>query len=305
MGKLKFKHPAQAKLPHNVLNTEYDIRFFVEEMTNRLIEKVTLPKNDLGQVTCHINNNWEHSNTFLIKCPVERTYTIMWVYNGEIDFQDIIETLTDGVFYNEQLMTLPELKDMDESHIFILLHKMDPEIRNDPRIRLRLKRIKETFNPIKKIKYFETSIHDYWSVIFSFSTAFKTIKNIQEVLTKLLKEFARATFSSGVVLIDKNFVIIDKHASNSENLRITDDGFKELVNKWADMAQQGSPERSIQIPMPSGKGYLQQFRYEDEIYYIMSYSRNPRTEKLILEKLPELANRVFEILMGYSHEILF
>ena len=34
----------------------------------------------------------------------------------------------------------------------------------------------------------------------------------------------------------------------------------------------------------------------------MAYSRNPRTEKLILEKLPELANRVFEILMGFYFE---
>lgn len=218
-----------------------------------------------------------------------------------IDIQNM-EDLDGSFNYFNQLMDLPELKSIDPTHIFILLHKSDPEIRNDPRVRFRVKKIKDKFSIFKNINFFETSIHDYWSIIFSFSGAFKTIIKVGDVLNKLLKEFARATFSSGIILIDKNFLILDKHASNEENLRITEEGFELMINKWAKKAIEGEKAKTLQMDLEGGKGYFQEFNYEGEFYYIMSYSRNPRTEKLILEKLPELANRVFEILMGFYFE---
>ncbi|MFX1449431.1 MAG: ADP-ribosylation factor-like protein [Promethearchaeota archaeon] len=218
-----------------------------------------------------------------------------------VDVQDL-ENLDNSIEYYKSLFSLPEIKTIDPDKIFILIHKMDPEIKSDPRIRSRVKKIKEDFDAIKKAQYFETSINDYWSIIFSFSGAFRKIRKIEDVLKKILKEFARATFSSGVVLVDTNFLILDKHASNEENLKITDELFQQFVGAWAKQAAEGNPPQTLQIELEEGKGYFQRFKYENEEYYIMAYSRNPRTEKLILEKLPELANRIFEILMGFYFE---
>ncbi|NVM01810.1 MAG: hypothetical protein HWN67_05720 [Candidatus Helarchaeota archaeon] len=215
-----------------------------------------------------------------------------------VDVQDM-ENLDNSVEYYKNLFKLPEIQTIDPEKIIIFIHKMDPEIKSDPRIRSRVKKIKENFNAIKKAQYYETSINDYWSIIFSFSGAFRKIRKIAEVLNKILKEFSRATFSSGVVLVDTNFLILDIHASNEENLKITDEGFQQFVGIWAKQAAEGNPPEKLQTELKGGKGYFQKFKYEDEEYYIMAYSRNPRTEKLILEKLPELANRIFEILMGF------
>ncbi len=218
-----------------------------------------------------------------------------------VDAQDM-ENLDSSIEYYKNLFNLPEIQSIDPDKIFIFIHKMDPEIKSDPRIRSRVKKIKENFDAIKKAQYFETSINDYWSIIFSFSGAFRKIRKIEDVLNKILKEFARATFSSGVILVDTNFLILDIHASNEENLKITDEGFQQFVGTWAKQAAQGNPPEKLQIELKGGRGYFQKFNYEDEEYYIMAYSRNSRTEKLILEKLPELANRVFEILMGFYFE---
>ena len=48
-----------------------------------------------------------------------------------------------------------------------------------------------------------------------------------------------------------------------------------------------------------GKAYFQKFSFKDGTYFIMCYSKNPKTEMSILKRLPKLAGRVYQITKGY------
>ncbi|MHA1301674.1 MAG: ADP-ribosylation factor-like protein [Candidatus Helarchaeota archaeon] len=209
--------------------------------------------------------------------------------------------------YYKQFLNLPEIKSMDNSRIFVLIHKMDPDKRDLPEIKSRAEYIKKQFSSIKDVTFFETSIYDYWSVINCYSQGLNRIAVIKDILKKLLKEFARATFSSGVILLEENLFILEKHASNKKDLQIAESALKQFMNKWIEEVVKQESSKSIKkvsdfemnIVLKKGKAYFQKFSFKDQIYFIMCYSKNPNTENLILKNIPKLAYRVYEISKGY------
>jgi hypothetical protein len=124
------------------------------------------------------------------------------------------------------------------------------------------------------------------------------------VIIKILKEFARATFSSGIVLLDENFIILEKRASTEKNLKIIKNSTEQILNKWANVAASaGDKEPRIQIEIEVGRACLQKFSFgSEESLFIIVYSRNISTEKLVIQKLPELARHIYEVRVGYASD---
>lgn len=227
-------------------------------------------------------------------------------------FVDIqANNLEDSFEYFQQLMDIPNINSMDPSKILIQIHKMDPEIRDQPEIQEKVKKIKKLFSSIKEdfanLTYFETSIYDYWSIINCYSQGLNRIAVISDIFQKLLKEFARATFSSGVILLEENLFILAKHGSNDKDLEIAESALKKFMNHWVNECISSNSAKSIKdvtdfemdLKLETGKAYFQKLSFKDGLYFIMCYSKNPRTENLILKNIPKLASRVYEISKGY------
>ncbi len=217
------------------------------------------------------------------------------------------DNIDESFEYFQQLMKVSEIKSIDTSRVFILIHKMDPDKRELPEIQQRAEEIKNKFGSLKNVTFFETSIYDYWSIINSFSQGLKQITVIKDLFKKLLKEFARATFSSSIILLEENLLILEKHSSNEENLQIAQSALKQFLNSWVEDSIKDDSSKRItdvidfwtDIELENGKAYFQKFSFKDDTYFITCYSKNPKTEMLILKKLPELGYRVFEITKGY------
>ncbi|MHA1377421.1 MAG: ADP-ribosylation factor-like protein [Candidatus Helarchaeota archaeon] len=223
-----------------------------------------------------------------------------------VDIQS--DNLDESITYFKDLLTIPKINSMDPSKIIIEIHKMDPEIRDTPEIRAKVEKVKEQFNLIKEnLTYFETSIYDYWSIINCYSQGLNKITAIREIFEKLLREFARATFSSGIILLEENLFILAKHGSNEKDLQITQTALKQFMNKWVDECISCDSAQSIKnvtdfkmdLELDAGKAYFQKLSFKNGLYFIMCYSKNPRTENLILKNIPKLASRVYEISKGY------
>jgi hypothetical protein len=218
------------------------------------------------------------------------------------------DNIDESVAYFKQLMDLPEIKSIDPTRILVLIHKMDPEIRDLPDFRAKVEEIKKLFNAIKKSTFFETSIYDYWSVINSFSQGLKRITMIRDVFNKLLKEFARATFSSAVLLLEENLLVLEKHGSNEDNIETAQAALKKILDCWVEDAVKQETCKSISNVTDfetdidtedGGKAYFQKFSFEHGTYFITAYSKNPKTEMLVIKKLPKLAHRVHELTRGF------
>ncbi|MFX1449772.1 MAG: ADP-ribosylation factor-like protein, partial [Promethearchaeota archaeon] len=97
---------------------------------------------------------------------------------SEIDlifyFVDVQEdTIDESVEYFQQLIDLPQFKSIDPSRILVQIHKLDPEQLDQEEMQSKINEIKEAFEAIENVTFFETSIYDYWSILVCFSEGLK------------------------------------------------------------------------------------------------------------------------------------
>jgi len=102
-------------------------------------------------------------------------------------------------------------------YIIICLHKFDPDLENDDMIAENIQLAKELFEENSKdyrIKFFTTSIFDEWSIIKAFSYGLQRLASKLEILEKLLKRFAEATYSDAILLLDGSALPIGEYYNN-------------------------------------------------------------------------------------------
>jgi hypothetical protein len=175
-----------------------------------------------------------------------------------------------------------------------LIHKLDPELKDDPKIQEAASRVQEEFGKLGNFQFIETSIHDYLTIVSAFSQGLKATSKLEDILNNLLRQFARATFSSAVFLLEDNYIIIEQHASNEENMQNAHEGLRKILDQLKTKTY-----TRLKAEVKDGIAYLRNFSSKEQEFYILCYSKNASTEKLILEKLPELATRTYDVTAGF------
>ncbi|MFX0153965.1 MAG: ADP-ribosylation factor-like protein [Candidatus Hodarchaeota archaeon] len=181
-----------------------------------------------------------HTNSLL------GTSIVRWDLGGQKSYRKIYlghksRYFTDmqSIFYvidvqapNKFEKSLIFLKDIinitSESHpenfqFLILLHKYDPDIKNNKEILNHVKYLENQISSaIKDVKYsiFKTSIYDEPSLLKAFSDGVFYATHKSKMFETLLKEYMSKTYNSSMLLLDQNCFIIASRTTNEDYQRI-------------------------------------------------------------------------------------
>ncbi|KKL76865.1 hypothetical protein LCGC14_2040620 [marine sediment metagenome] len=112
---------------------------------------------------------------------------------------------------------------LDNFQFLILLHKCDPDIKNNTEIIENIKFLENKLPPIiKDLKFsiYKTSIYDEPSLLKVFSDGVFHATPRSKMVQVLLKEYMSKTYSSSTLLLDENCFIIGSRSTNKAYQRI-------------------------------------------------------------------------------------
>jgi hypothetical protein len=111
----------------------------------------------------------------------------------------------------------------DKPQIIICFNKFDPGMETAETLEVQAKKIEENitaFNPGFEIAFFRTSIFDPGTLIKAFSEGILKGSPKAALISGFLKEYAKVTFSSAVILLDENSLIMGSHYTKKRYLEL-------------------------------------------------------------------------------------
>ena len=196
----------------NAYNKIENIKPTLSFETKRLFNILGLPIYvwDLGGQKKFQQKYLEHREYF------ENTNQIFWV----IDIQDDVRFI-DSIEYFLKIWELLEKDRESLPQITFFLHKSDPDIRNNDRIRKNVKTMKNLFADLpQKFKFYETTIFDREELLFVFSKSLRNVFPKSNVLNDYLNEFLEKTDSLSIILLDYNILALSEASKDDESLNI-------------------------------------------------------------------------------------
>jgi GTPase SAR1 family protein len=231
-----------------------------------------------------------------------------------IDIQDKQARFDESLEYLKDIFeTFSILK--DNPLIIICFNKYDPDVTNKNDLDGRIAELQALINEINQnfdINYFNTSIFDHASLIKAFSVGIVKGNPKAKLISEFLREYAKITFSSGVILMDENSLIMGSHYANKRYLEIIEavsprfitaierlgdyNLFPEnvIVNiKFNEKAEEAKDEGEKEAII-----FLRSFKTANNIQFtLVTLSRNKNTFKLADEYLPQLAKQLSEFML--------
>ena len=199
--------------------------------------------------------------------------------------------------------------------IIICFHKFDPDLRENAIFQQRRDVLKDQIQqliPELETHFFETTIHELSTITKAFSEG--TIKGSpkEKLISEFLKEYAKLTFSSAVVLTDENSLVIGSHYSNAKYLEICEIVAPRFISAMDRLNNYGVLPKNVIVNVSFKKDPKKdgtESENEDAMVFVQSFStpgnmgfgvitlaRNKRTFKLSEENLPQLANKLADLM---------
>ena len=134
------------------------------------------------------------------------------------------ETFEEALVYFKDIVNFSLIEPQLENFQFlILLHKCDPDIKNNAEILNNIKFIENKVQSLVKdlkFNFYTTSIYDEPSLLKVFSDGVFYATPKSKMIQVLLKEYMSKTFSSSTLLLDQNCFIIGSRSTNEYYQRI-------------------------------------------------------------------------------------
>lgn len=208
------------------------------------------------------------------------------------------ERYSESFEYFEKILGVFEVLGIDP-RILILLHKNDPEIKDDPKVLKNKRDLKSRFLKIPhalNIEILETSIYESDQLnnilIQEILKVLPKGKDLSEILTNFMKELE----SRGIILIDQNLLTIAEAAVDHKS--------KDIIHicgpHFATMAEKLRQENFIlpeKIEGKMGKGlYFKYITQSNTGFYLIFYTESSNTFDKINKLLPTFTKNLFEIM---------
>jgi GTPase SAR1 family protein len=197
--------------------------------------------------------------------------------------------------------------------LLILLHKCDPDIKNNTNIINNIKFLEnEIKSIIKDVKYsiLKTSIYDEPSLLKAFSDGVFYATHRSEMFQTLLKDYMGKTYNSSTLLLDQNCFII---ASRS-----TDQAYQEICEAIAPRLTQALEKleewdiktidiiTNIEFPEKQSEAqkegiiFLRKLDLDDTRLYLVALCLNKNVKIKAYEYLPLLAENLKNLLESFD-----
>ncbi len=124
--------------------------------------------------------------------------------------------------YDEALQYFTEILEIIEKldtrpQIVLLIHKIDPNIREDPNNAVIIETLKQLFFTAGyQLSVFTTSIYDRQTIIEAFSRCFQEIIQSLQPIKKLLESLALLLKLDAAILFDEHLMILNEHYKTKE-----------------------------------------------------------------------------------------
>ncbi len=229
-----------------------------------------------------------------------------------IDMQDPNRFDLSMDYFKDILHTLETLN--ENPKISILFHKDDPDIKQEEDMQNKIDLITSKIEKLEipfKYKFFKTSIHERGSIVTAFSRTVLKGEAKAKLIKERLKEYAKNTFSSAVVLFTPDYLEMASHYTKKEYLNICESvaphfidamsrlTFYELTphNTTVDL-EFNNPDKTCEDENSKEQAiiFVKSFKVGEQKFHVLSLTRNKRTIKLSEEYLPFLSDHLGNLL---------
>jgi small GTP-binding protein len=194
--------------------------------------------------------------------------------------------------FKEQGVKLPK--------IVILVHKYDPDLRNDDLIMKNLEKVRVLFTQEDiEAEIFETSIYNEWSLIQGFSFGVVSLSKKETALRTQLEAFAKKTDSTYILLLDKNRVMIGNYKED-EMHRVLGERLMPIIDVYSDISTFSMYKLTNLIAQLSELSlFLKLIHVNEDPFYLMIVSRSQEIGTIIETLLPEFVKNLEETLEDF------
>lgn len=232
---------------------------------------------------------------------------------------DILDTerYDESISYLKKILNsyAEDLKEFPK--VYVLFHKADPDKRHDAILRANISDLEQKIDEMSEkfhIDYFTTTIHDEKTVIHAFSAGVLFVSKKGQMINNLLREYAKVTFSSAVLLLDDNGLMLGEYHNKKNRIyseicrtvaprvTLTMERLTEYDVKAENVALNINFENGAKgDDAKKGIVFIRDFSIdENSIVYVISLARNERTLSLSWKYIPELAKNLENLMKSFS-----
>ena len=221
--------------------------------------------------------------------------------------------------FEESLMFLKDITDIitdshpDNFQLLLLLHKYDPDIKNDNVILKHIEYLQNrTSSIIKDLKFtiFKTSIYDKASLLKAFSDGVFYATHKSKMFETLLKDYMSKTYNSSMLLLDQNCFIIASRSTNEYYQKICEaiaprltQALEKLeewdINTIDIVTNVEFPEKQSEF-QKEGIIFLRKLDINNKRFYMIALCLNKKVKIKAYEYLPLLANNLKNLLESFD-----
>ncbi|MFX1568096.1 MAG: ADP-ribosylation factor-like protein [Promethearchaeota archaeon] len=133
------------------------------------------------------------------------------------------EKFEEALIFLKDIVYITSESHPDNFQILVLLHKYDPDVKNNEDIKNRINYLESEINSIiKGIKFtiFNTSIYDEPSLLKAFSDGVFYATHRSQMFESLLKDYMAKTYNSSTLLLDQNGFIVASRSTDKSYQKI-------------------------------------------------------------------------------------
>lgn len=182
--------------------------------------------------------------------------------------------------------------------IIILLNKVDPDIKDDSKIRKNIKILRDMFQEGTEgfeVEFYETSIYDEWSLIKCFSAGLTRLSTKADILSTLMADFAKQIKASAIILLNQNGYLIGEYASNELSAFLSQSISTQSLYMYLVMKERKINPEKITVNIEDGYIIFQGVILNDEQFFMIFYSKVTRSIELFKESFPNFAEKTKDV----------
>ncbi len=221
--------------------------------------------------------------------------------------------------FEESLIFLKDIKSIisdshpDNFQFLILLHKYDPDIKENENIKNQVNYLENEISPIiqdVRFSIFKTSIYDEPSLLKAFSDGVFYATHKSKMFESLLKDYMGKTYNSSTLLLDQNCFIIASRTTNKDYQKICEaiaprltQALEKLeewdINTIDIVTNVEFPEKQSKF-QKEGIIFLRKLDIGDTRLYLVALCLNKKVKIKSYEYLPLLANNLKNLLESFD-----
>ncbi|MBN2150618.1 MAG: hypothetical protein JW839_04130 [Candidatus Lokiarchaeota archaeon] len=242
----------------------------------------------------------------------DRYFTSLNALFYVVDIQD--ERRDDEAFsYLKSIVdVLDEVK--EDPSIVVCWHKCDKDIAARPETADRIAKMEARLAQVlgqRKARTFKTSIFDKWTLLKAFSQGLISVSPKTMIIDSQLKEFARKTFSSAVMLLDSNHLLLGSHTTSPALREVCEAIVPHFAAASERVEQYDIDLLNLVLSLRAGKYYADLIQGKNMVvlfiplkvgtltFSVLSLTKNPKTLKLLLKHAPTLASNMEDTIKSF------